>query len=228
MSSLENTHVLKVVQTNQLAPQIIQLLLKPEHPIQYTSGDYIMLGFDTEELKPFSIADAPREDGLIECHIRNQLNNDWMEKLCSVSAGDTLVMQGPKAQMSLHPAHEAIIFVAGGTGFAPMRALLVEALRQHVAVPITFYWGARSPDELYMHEWMVDLVQKHGNIDYIPVISDNTEGWQGQTGLVHNTVLKDHPSLDKTTLYMCGPWPMIQTAKEAFLAVGLHENKLIH
>ena len=67
MSSTDNiTHVMKVVQVNILAPQIIQLLLKPEHPIAYTSGDYIMLGVDTEELTPFSIANAPREDGLIE------------------------------------------------------------------------------------------------------------------------------------------------------------------
>ena len=222
------THVLKVMQANLLAPQIIQLLLKPEHPIQYTSGDYIMLGFDTEELKPFSIADAPREDGLIECHIRNQENSEWMQNLFSVTAGQKLVMQGPKAQMSLQPAHEKIIFVAGGTGFAPMRALLEEALRQKVLVPITFYWGARTPEELYMHDWMIDLTQKHGNVDYIPVISDNTENWQGLTGLVHNAVLEAHPSLEKTRVYMCGPWPMIQTAKEAFYAAGLQETHLIH
>lgn len=229
MSSNENiTHVLKVVHNNQLAPEIFQLLLKAEHPIQYTSGDYIMLGFNIEELKPFSIADAPREDGLIECHIRNTAKNDAIEKLCSVNSGDVLVMQGPKKQMQLHPAHEAIIFVAGGTGFAPMRALLNEALRQQVSVPISFYWGAKSTEELYMHEWMIDISQKHGNIDYIPVISGSAEEWQGRTGLVHKAVLADHPSLDKARVYMCGPWPMIQAAKADFLAAGLVETKLSH
>ena len=229
MSSTDNiTHVMKVVQVNTLAPQIIQLLLKPEHPIAYTSGDYIMLGFDTEELKPFSIANAPREDGLIECHIRKQTDSDWMERLFEIKAGETLVMQGPKAQMSLKPAHEAIIFVAGGTGFAPMRALLAESLRQNIQVPITLYWGARSPQELYMHDWLIDLSQKEGHIEYIPVISDETAQWQGETGLVHETVLKQHPSLAHATVYMCGPWPMIQVAKQAFIEAGLPEDKLTH
>jgi len=229
MSSAENiTHILKVVQANTLAPQIIQLLLKPEQPIKYMAGDYIMLGFDTEELKPFSIADAPRDDGLIECHIRKQADNNWMNRLFDVQAGDNLVMQGPKAQMSLQPAHEAIIFVAGGTGFAPMRALLNESLRQNIAVPITFYWGARTVEDLYLHKWMIDLAQKHPHIEYVPVISDDLTDWQGKTGLVHNTVIKEHPNLEKYTVYMCGPWPMIQTAKEAFLAVHLNEDHLVY
>jgi len=229
MSSAENiTHILKVVQANKLASQIIQLLLKPEQPITYTSGDYIMLGFDTEELKPFSIADAPRSDGLIECHIRNHPENNWMKQLFEVQVGDNLVMQGPKAQLSLQPAHEAIIFDAGGTGFAPLRALLNESLRQNIAVPITFYWGARCVEELYLHNWMIDLAQKHPHIEYIPVISDDFTDWQGETGLVHNTVIKEHPNLERHTLYMCGPWPMIQTAKEAFLASKLNDKHLIY
>lgn len=229
MTTAENpTHVMKVVQVNKLAPQIIQLLMKPEHPLSYNAGDYVMLGFDTEELKPFSIASAPREDGLIECHIRKQSDSDWMDKLFAIQAGDSLVMQGPKAQMSLQAAHEAIIFVAGGTGFAPMRALLEETLRQKVAVPINFYWGARSTDELYMHDWMIELAQSHGHIEYIPVVSEQTDDWQGETGLVHETVLKQHPGLTHATIYMCGPWPMIQTAKQDFIDAGAAETKIIH
>ncbi|BCN92335.1 hypothetical protein THMIRHAM_01200 [Thiomicrorhabdus immobilis] len=222
------THVMKVIHVHTLAPQIIQLLLKPEHPISYTSGDYIMLGFETDELKPFSIANAPREDGLIECHIRKQPNNEWMEKLFAVQAGDNLVMQGPKPQMALMPAHEAIIFVAGGTGFAPLRALLIESLRQNIQVPITFYWGVRTADDLYMHDWLIDLMQKEPHINYVPVVSDEIQDWKGETGLVHETVLKHHASLAHASVYMCGPWAMIQTAKQAFIDAGLSQEKLVH
>jgi len=229
MSSDENTlHLIKVVHANHLTSDIIQLLMQAEHPITYTSGDYIMLGFEEQDLKPFSIASAPREDGLIECHIRKQSDSEWMEKLFSTQAGDKLVMQGPKKQMALKSAHETILFVAGGTGFAPLRALLIESLRQEISVPICFYWGARSADELYMHEWLIELTEKHGHIDYIPVVSDKTDNWQGETGLVHETVLKQHPNMAHNTVYMCGPWPMIQTAKQAFFDAGLAEEKLTH
>lgn len=97
-------HPLKVVHVEKLAPQIIQLLMQAEHPITYASGQYIMLGFDSKDLKPFSIASAPREDGLIECHIRNQDDSEWMHALFAVQSGDHLVMQGPKTRCncSLH------------------------------------------------------------------------------------------------------------------------------
>ena len=228
MSNTENTHVMKVVQVQTLAPQIIQILMRPEHPLTYTAGDYVMLGFDTAELKPFSIASAPREDGLIECHIRKQPDSEWMERLFATEAGDTLVLQGPKPQMALKPAHEAMIFVAGGTGFAPMKAILEEAIRQDVKVPMSFYWGARTQADLYMHAWMLEISQKHPHIEYIPVISEAVADWQGETGLVHKKMLEQHPTLSHATIYMCGPWDMTQTAKQEFIAAGANESHIVH
>lgn len=224
---MSDTHVLKVIHKESLAPNIIQLLMKPEHPIAYSAGQYIMLGMDQNDLKPFSIACAPREDGLIECHIRNQDDSEWMQSLFATETGDQLVMQGPNDQMSLLPAHQPIILVAGGTGFAPMKALLDELLRQHTEVPIHFYWGARNRAELYQHEIMLDLEQQHANLVYEPVISDDLDGWTGKTGLVHLQVLKDFSTLANSTVYMCGPWPMMETAKADFAKAGLVKEQCI-
>ncbi|NPA71345.1 MAG: NAD(P)H-flavin reductase [Gammaproteobacteria bacterium] len=220
-------HALEVVHVEPLAPQIIQLLLKPEQPIDYHSGQYVMLGFNAEELKPFSIASAPREDGLIECHIRNQADSEWMQALFSVKQGDTLVMEEPKAQMQLQTEHKSIIFVAGGTGFAPMKALLETLLKQQTNTPIHFYWGARSVEDLYQHSDLLSLAKKYPNIRYTPVISDDAANWKGLTGLVHEQVLKDYPDLTEHTLYMCGPWPMVQQAKQDFFKAGLSESDCI-
>lgn len=228
MSNAEKIHVMQVVHVEKLAPQIIQLLMKPDHPITYQSGDYIMLGFEESDLKPFSIASAPREDGLIECHIRNELGTEWMEKLFDSKVGDQLIMAGPKPQMSLKAAHEPMIFVAGGTGFAPMKAILEESIRQKMTVPISFYWGARNSSDLYMHNWMIELSQKHPHIEYIPVISEHIEQWQGETGLVHKKALEQHPNLSQTHIYMCGPWNMTQTAKQEFIDAGANADNIIH
>lgn len=218
---MSDIHTLKVVHLEHLTEHILQLLMKPDFPIQYSAGQYIMLGFETADLKPFSIASAPREDGLIECHIRKQVESDWMTRLFAIQVGDQLVMQGPKDQMSVQPAHNPIIFVAGGTGFAPMKALLDQLLRQKVEVPMHFYWGARHSDELYLHKTMQDLERQHANLLYIPVVSEEDASWQGLTGLVHKQVLKDYPSLEHKTVYMCGAWPMMQAAKADFAKVGL-------
>lgn len=224
---MSNIHPLKVVHVESLTPQIIQLQLKPDFPVSYASGDYIMLGFDAEDLKPFSIASAPREDGLIECHIRNQADSEWMQKLFAIQVGDKLVMESPKEQIRLQPIHHPIILVAGGTGFAPMKALLETLVKEHVSVPIHLYWGARSVEELYMHNEMIELASSHGNIEYIPVISKATEHWNGLKGLVHEQVLQQHPSLKHFTVYMCGPWDMIQKAKVDFEAAGLDPKACI-
>ncbi|MBO1924617.1 NAD(P)H-flavin reductase [Thiomicrorhabdus sp. 6S3-12] len=216
-----------LVHKETLAPTIVSLLLKPQQPIQYHAGQYIMLGFDSADLKPFSIAAAPREDGLIECHIRDHDNGEWMQRLFALQTGDQLLMQGPKEQMQVADNHKPVIFVAGGTGFAPMKALLEELIRQQAGMPIDFYWGARCKEDLYMHQQMIDLSQKHPNIEYIPVISDEVENWNGATGLVHQQVLKDHPHLEKYQVYLCGPWAMQQTAKADFIEAGLSPDNFV-
>ncbi|GKT11375.1 MAG: NAD(P)H-flavin reductase [Thiomicrorhabdus sp.] len=220
-------HPLKVVHVESLADHIIQLLLKPDFPIRYAAGDYIMLGFDREDLKPFSIASAPREDGLIECHIRIQSETDWMQRLAAVRVGDQLIMEDPKSQIMLQPAHQPIILVAGGTGFAPMKAILETLVKEHVAVPIHLYWGANSVEELYMHKEMLALTHMHGNIEYIPVISNTDASWDGLKGYVHEQVLKQHPSLKHVTAYICGPWEMVQKAKSDFTEAGLEPSACI-
>lgn len=225
--SEQRLHTLKVVHATHLAPQILQLLLQPEMPIRYQAGDYLMLGFEEQDLKPFSIAAAPREDGLLECHIRNQADSEWMQKLFSVSAGDQLVMHGPKPQMQIQGCKQPMIFVAGGTGFAPMKALLEELLRQNCTQPMQFYWGARSSADLYMHQQMLELANHYEHLSYIPVISDDCSHWQGATGLVHQQVLAEHNDLSPFMVYLCGPWAMNQTAKQAFIDAGLSPEHFI-
>ena len=221
-------HPLKVVHIESLTPSIIQLLLKPDFPTPYVSGDYIMLGFDSAELKPFSIASAPREDGLIECHIRIESNSEWMQEVANLEVGDQLIMESPKEQLVLQPSHQPIILMAGGTGFSAIKAILETLIKEHAAIPIHLYWGAGSVEGLYMHKEMLALSQSHPNLEYIPVISKETDQWNGLKGLVHQQVLQQHPSLTHFTVYMCGPWPMITQAKSDFIAAGLQPNACIH
>ena len=211
-----------VVETVLLTPDILQLLLSPVEEFTYQAGDYVMLGFDAADLKPFSIASAPRSDGLMSVHIRNHDDSDWMLTLFDVKRYDTLMVQGPKSQYQLSlPLNKPVIFVAGGTGFAPMKALLEVALTQNTDQIIEFYWGARTQEDLYLHTDMLSLCKQYPSLNYIPVVSD--EPFAGRNGLVHKAVLQDHPSLANFRVYLCGPWEMQATAKAEFLAAGLTE-----
>lgn len=218
---------MQVATVQRLTPYTLLLLLKPEDTFSYQSGQYILLGTDAEALKPFSIASAPKKDGLIECHIRKHDDSDWMNAIFALKPGDSVFVDGPHNQYqipdNLSP-EQHLIFVAGGTGYTAMKALLDEIILQALPNPVTFYWGAQTEQDLYRHNQMQTLAQQYPNIQYISVLSKPPEDFEGLTGWVHEQVLHDYTDLTGKRVFLCGPWVMQETAKEVFLEAGLKET----
>lgn len=235
----------KIVQKQALTQnddsQILQLFIEPEKPFPYQAGDYLTLGFeppaeeeaakDFSRFKPFSIANAPKAGMPFELHIRlpKPAQDAWMEALSQLNLGDAVWINGPFKQYRLDEkldAHTPIVLVAGGTGFSPMKALLEELIAQNAQNPISLYWGAKQPQELYLNDWVEQMAKQHSNLHYIPVISESGPAKESKMrhGLVHQAVLEDHPSLAHTRIYLCGPWEMVNKAKEDFINAGLPEK----
>ncbi|MDG4811486.1 FAD-binding oxidoreductase [Hydrogenovibrio sp. 3SP14C1] len=215
-----------VEQTEKLTENTLLLLLRPSKEFIYHGGQYVMLGLVPTDLKPFSIASSSRTDGLIELHIRNQDNSQWMQDLFALQPGTNVYIDGPNNQYELDPIEtlkkHTIILVAGGTGFAPMKALLDELLQQKEAdaLSIEFYWGARSDEDLYLNQDMQKLAESHPNIRYISSVSGDFAEHPDQRG-IHHKVLQDHSDLSQARVYLCGPWPMVESAKASFVEAGL-------
>lgn len=218
---------LTIIEKSLFTADILCLKMQGENPIDFSAGQYILLGTDPDNLKPFSIAAAPTGDGTIECHIRSHDDSGWMQALFAKDVGDTLYFVGPNNQMALQDNLFPTIFVAGGTGFAPMRALLEALLKTQPIQPIHFYWGARKAEDLYQDDLLKQLSAQYENLNYVPVLSEEDDSWQGRTGFVHEAVLSDYPVLEHHQVYLCGPWPMVQTAKEQFIAAGLTEQNFV-
>lgn len=223
-----SAQVIQIVEKHFFSHDILRLRLKAEAPIEFYAGQYILLGFDREILKPFSIAAAPDGSGELECHIRYNPDSPWMQTLFTKEIGDRLYWQGPIDHICLREQTKPTIFVAGGTGFALMKALLEKQLESTPTYPIHIYWGVRQATDLYQHDWLVKLCQQYNHIHYTPVISEADANWQGITGWVHNAVLKDFPILENFVVYLCGPAEMQQVAKQAFLAAGLTEENFVY
>lgn len=223
------SQIFKVIQVEHFSTDTLQLILKPTQPFRYQAGDYLLLGFEQEDLKPFSIASSPRNDGHIELHIRKHEDNAWNQRLFTLEAGDEVLVDGPKPQYKLDDnlceTQKPILFVAGGTGFAPLKALLDELMASGCSNPIQFYWGSRQKEDLYMRKQMIALAKHHANLDYIEVLSEPSPTNTSLSGLVHKVVLEQHPSLADFRVYLCGPWPMVQAAKEEFAAAGLPDSQ---
>jgi CDP-4-dehydro-6-deoxyglucose reductase len=113
--------------------------------------------------------------------------------------------------------NKPIVFIAGGTGFAPIKAIIEDMIARKIQRPIALYWGARNLDGLYLDELAQRWSRQLPDFRYIPVISDEPpEGWSGRSGLVHHAVMKDFPDLSDHQIYACGAPAMIDAAKKDF------------
>ena len=133
--------------------------------------------------------------------------------------GDHLDVEVPFGDFTLRESDKPILFVAGSTGFAPIKSMIEDMAIKGIERDMTLYWGARQRSGLYS-----DLPEKwaaqNPRFKYIPVISDAVEPGM-RHGLVHQAVLEDHPSLADFQAYVCGVPALCRAARKDFLAAGL-------
>ena len=129
---------------------------------------------------------------------------------------DILRMEGPLGTFFLREdSDKPVVFVASGTGFAPIKSIIETARQKGITRPMTLYWGGRRPRDLYL-----DRLAASWGIPYVPVISDAPpeDGWTGRTGFVHHAVMQDFPDLSGYQVYACGVPIMVDSAKRDFIA----------
>jgi CDP-4-dehydro-6-deoxyglucose reductase len=153
--------------------------------------------------------------GLFTSHVFTQMQ-----------VGDELRFEGPLGSFTLNESELPIIFVAGATGFAPIKSIVEDAFQRGIRRPMLLYWGVRRRKDLYLQELAERWQREHANFRFVPVLSEAApeDDWQGRTGLVHEAILKDFPDLTGHEVYVCGSVKMVETAFPAFLAQGLSEE----
>ena len=161
----------------------------------------------------------------IDLHVRRQSGGRFTSQVFeTMRVGDTLTIEGPLGSFVLHePSDRPLIFVAGATGFAPVKSLLEEAFALGIARPLYLYWGVRSRRDFYLYELPQAWAREHANFHFVPVLSEPLpeDAWEGRTGLVHQAILEDFPDLRGFSVYACGSVNMVNAARPAMMAQGL-------
>ena len=118
------------------------------------------------------------------------------------------------------------MFVAGATGFAPVKSMVEHAFATGMKREMVLYWGTRKLGDMYARELCERWASEHPNFRFVPVLSDPAPGdaWTGRTGLVHEAILADYPSLAGHQVYACGSVAMVEAAHPAFRAHGMDPN----
>jgi CDP-4-dehydro-6-deoxyglucose reductase len=217
----------RVAGMQRLAPDVMRLYLKlpVSERLQFLAGQYIAILLRNGKRRDYSLANPPHADEYLELHVRRVPGGEFSGFVFEQLQEKTLLrFQGPLGSFflredSLRPA----ILVGGGTGFAPLKGMLEHAFHLHSNRPFHLYWGARSRQDLYLHELPEGWTEKYPNFRYTPVLSEPLpqDDWQGRTGWVHAAVAADYPDLSGYEVYLSGPPPMIQASKVAFTAQGL-------
>ena len=127
-------------------------------------------------------------------------------------------VKGPLGSFTLQEdSGKPVILLATGTGYAPIRSILLDLIRQDSGRAVHFYWGARHQDDLYALEEAQGLACRLKNACFTPILSRPGEGWQGRKGHVQDVAAQDHPDLSKYEVFACGSPAMTEQAKNLFV-----------
>lgn len=224
------------------------LLLRFELPegetIQFKPGQFIQLksqtykkgegyeGSDSEEIRGYSIASSIRDNTHIELLIgyTKGIVSTFIHKITEV--GNKVNISGPYGDFFFHDDEEVdeILLVAAGTGFAPIRSILYHMMDHDIKTPARFYFGARTPDDLFLLDELKMFEEKLEDFEFRPVLSRTTpeHNWTGDVGRVNNSIDKylDADSGIRYSAYLCGNPAMIETMIEALTAKNVPRERI--
>jgi len=222
--------VCTVERMEKLSHDVMQVFLRlPENErLMYLAGQYLDFILEDGRRRAFSMANAPHDDELIELHIRHVPGGEFTDYVFErMRVGDRQEITAPMGGFFLREdSDRPMVFMAGGTGFAPLKAVIEHCFHINDTRPIHLYWGVRSKQDLYLGELAEQWAREHPQVTFKPVLSEPDADWQGERGFVHEAVLRDHPDMSPFDLYMSGPPVMIFAARDAFVAAGLDATRM--
>jgi propane monooxygenase reductase subunit len=217
------TATTEVEAVEELTHDIRRLVVKVTEPeaLEFKAGQYVDIGVPGHdgEHRSFSMANAPGEPGRLEFMIKLYEGGRFSGLLANgdgISEGDELTCKGPFGMFTLRDSSpRRLVFIAGGAGMAPVLSLLRSMAEKGTERKATFYYGARTQDDLFALEEMERLGGELEDFTFVPALSeaDDDDEWEGKTGLITDVVDDlEGDDLEDVDAYLCGPPPMVDAA----------------
>lgn len=206
-----------------LTASILQVRLLLSEKIPYLAGQYLKLHID-DEVYPFSIANAPLGAAELELHIRHSRDNSITNAIIQhIKETPRLTLSLPFGECTLARVSDFkhLIFVAAGTGFAPVKAILEQLLADGDDRSVSLFWAARNEGDLYLDEQVLTWLKHMPNWEYTPYLTDRQPAqplWQ--------SIFESLESISASGLILAGPFERMFALKADLTAVNLKENQL--
>jgi 3-phenylpropionate/trans-cinnamate dioxygenase ferredoxin reductase subunit len=224
----EGTRRGRVIGRTALTPRVTELLVRVEgdEPFHWLAGQHVRLRLDVPDAEEsfFSIAASPTQAGLGTLVLAVANGSDLLGR---TAVGTALFVDGPFGSLVWHPAPGAL-FVGAGTGVAPLRAIVHDALAAAETGPLVLVSGNRARADLLWHEELRALENEHPRFHYEPVLSLSELGWSGRRGHV-----QEHVPAAVATLpggfraYLCGSTRMVADCRAVLDTLGVPDERIL-
>jgi CDP-4-dehydro-6-deoxyglucose reductase len=201
--------------------KLVRVKIGNRRQFDFRAGQHVRFLYPGSPPRDYSIASRPDEE-LIEFHIRHVTGGATSARIfAQATAGDTITIEGPFGSSFLREKHRGpILGIAGGSGLAPVKAVAETALARNMGQPIHVYFGARASRDLYMIEHFRELSTLHGNLSFVPVLSQEAQPGK-RSGQVGAVVAEDFSDLDGWKAYLAGPPAMIDATAPLLIERGI-------
>ncbi|MFP5205781.1 MAG: NADH:ubiquinone reductase (Na(+)-transporting) subunit F [Acidobacteriota bacterium] len=153
----------------------------------------------------------------------------------SLKPGDTVTAIGPFGDFHIKPTQHEMIYIGGGAGMAPLRAHLSHLLETEISArKISYWYGARSKQEIFYEDYFRQLEARHPNFSFHLALSSPLaeDRWTGATGFIHEVVLEQHlrhhPNPGAAEYYLCGPPMMVKACKRMLANLGVADGQIAY
>jgi NAD(P)H-flavin reductase/ferredoxin len=222
-----------------LTHDILELVVDTDQPVSYRAGQYVeifvpgVVEDELRETRSFSFASAPGEKPTSRVsfyvrHVPGGTFTSWLFR--DAMPGQRLEGHGPYGDFWLRPGAAPLLCVAGGSGLAPIKAILEQAADEGVARDVAVYFGARRREDLYAANEFEALARRwRGRFEFVPVLSGEPEDseWNGARGFVSDAVrLALGTEIAGHHVYLCGPPPMVDAALAVVRDAGVPDANI--
>jgi len=201
------------------AGQYIQIKTKPYEKIKETVS------------RAYSVSSVPSEKTGIEIIVRlvpGGICTTFMHEYLRV--GDEVILSGPYGDFYLREDADDYIFIAGGSGLAPIKSMIFDILEKRIDKNMIFFFGAGSKKDLYYYEMFKELDNKHENFNYVPALSrpDVDDKWDGEIGLITDIVSRYVDDEMKNHAYLCGSPGMLDACINILKSKGFTDQTIFY
>lgn len=216
----------RVVALHHVARFVSRLRLEVTgKPLVFLAGQYAELSFDGRPARAYSMANPP-DDPILEFHVRHfgGVASGYVAERLRIGA--RVRLRAPYGSAYLRALSRPIVAVAGSTGLAPIRSIVLSALAHGHRQPMHVFLGVRAEPDLYGVDELRSQARCHPDFQFTPVLSHPEAPTGHATGLVHEAVAQAFTSLAGRDVYLAGPPPMVEATRATVLALGAERQAI--